>query len=74
MVVVRTKKGLWEEELTETDLLWERCPNQGCENKELHYPSSMKSPHCPDCRANLLGSKLELSVANRIIYYLGEMT
>jgi len=72
MLRVKMKKGVWVKTRPEEPLFYERCPNKKCGTGELHYTYTMKSPHCPDCKTDLLGSVLERSVDQRVSYYLGE--
>ena len=71
MVSIKIKRGRWSEAEPAKLMLYEKCSNKRCNNGELHYPFSMKAPHCPDCKTNLIGLRLEENIESRISYYLG---
>lgn len=71
MIVVKTRKDIWAEDGMERDLIWEKCSNLDCPNGELHYPTFMTEPKCPDCKTQLIGFKLKEDMNYRLDYYLG---
>jgi hypothetical protein len=67
---IKEKKGQWKDAVVITDLYWEDCTNPKCPNEEMHYPTYLVNPHCPDCQHILDGGELFQNQEDRIEFHL----
>jgi hypothetical protein len=70
MVRITIDKGLWLKSPLPVTLYHETCPKHNCTARPLHYPSYLVAPYCPECKTNLLGTRLVVDSANRVEYHL----